>query len=221
MISRDTAAEIRLKVLIDKIPLRTVAASYKLTPGQVIRIVENELVTPIDERFVLEPDYTIRSRKLTVDQRLEAANLICFGATLRYLAEKYGVQIRAIQHIKKNFTRSTSGQQTRPQAKHNKVLNPNLAAEARYEHYITKKPVALIAAALFVSYRRLLDAVNFVSYVPKHGIVPKDKGLRLPTKEEKQAFWLYIYGADEAFIEQATGVGHDRLMLLVSENAQE
>ena len=52
MISRDTAAEIRLKVLIDKIPLRTVAASYKLTPGQVIRIVENEMVTPIDERFV-------------------------------------------------------------------------------------------------------------------------------------------------------------------------
>lgn len=221
MISRNTAAEIRLQVLILKKPLRTVAASYKLTASQVIRIIENELVAPTDERFVLEPDYTVRSRKLTAQQRIEAANLICFGATLRYLAEKYGVQIRAIQHIKKNFTRSTSGQQARPQAKANKVLNANLAAEARYEHWIVKKPVALIAAALFVSYRRLLDAVNFVSYVPSHEKVPKHKGLRLPSKSDKHAFWLFIYGADEAFIEEATGVGRDRLELLVSENIQE
>jgi hypothetical protein len=221
MISRNTAAEIRLKILIDKLPLRAVAANYKLTASQVIRIVENELVAPDDERFVLEPNYTVRSRKLTAAQRIEAANLICFGATLRYLAEKYGVQIRAIQHIKKNFTRSTSETPARPKAKANKVLNANLVAEARYEHFIKKKPVALLAAALFVSYRRLLAAINFESYIPKHGLMPKEKHLKLPTKADKQAFWLYVYGASEEFIEQATGLGRDKLNELVSENVQE
>ena len=220
MISRNTAAEIRLKVLVNKRPMRAVGSNYQLTVSQVIRIVENELVPPADERFVIEPDYTIRSRKLTVEQRLDAAHLICYGATLRYLAEKYGVQIRAIQHIKKNFTQSTSGSPTKPKKKPNKTLNANLAASARYEHFIKNKPVARIAAELFASYRRLLDAVNFVSYVPKHEQVPKEKGLSFAAPPEKEAFWLYIYGADEAFIQVSTGVDPDALMGVVSKNIQ-
>ena len=218
MISRDQAAEIRHKILVVRRPLRAVASAYGLTASQVIRIVEGELVPVSQERFVIEPDYTVRSRKMTAHQRRECAHLICFGATTRYLADKYGVQLRAIQHIKKNFTQATDPT-TKPPAKRPTNLNPNVVAEARFDYYINNQTMSTIAAKLFVNFKALQKALTFKTHVPSHGRVPTQTRA-LGVGYEQRAYWLYIYGASEDFIQEATGVEPDRVRELVHSNSE-
>ena len=219
MISRDQAAEIRHKILVVRRPLRAVASAYGLTASQVIRIVEGELVPVSQERFVIEPDYTVRSRKMTAHQRRECAHLICFGATTRYLADKYGVQIRAIQHIKKRFTQTTDPTAQAARKNPAKHLSANVVAESRYEHYMRGQSISKLAAKLFVSYRALSYAMMFKTHVPSHGRIPKNR-LSFADKHEKQAFWLHIYGATKDFIQEATGVEPDRVDELAVINSE-
>ena len=218
MISRDTAAFVRYHCLIKKLPLGAVANANGLSVTQVQRILDNELVPPSDERFVVQPSYTLRSRKLTPEQRLGIAHLICFGATLRRLSEEFGVQIRAIQHIKETLTVCPDAPPTkaRPVAGQ---MQFNAVAEARYDHYHNNLPVSLIAAKLFVNYKTLHGAISFRTYRPFHGrkAIPVPK---FDTPAEKQAFWLYMYGADVGFIRESTDVEPDRVNHLLDVNSE-
>lgn len=217
MISRDTAAFVRFHVLVKKLPIGSVAASNRLSVAQVQRILDNDLV-PAPERYVVQPSYTLRSRKLSPEQRMDIANLICFGATLRRLSDDFGVQIRAIQHIKETLTISAD-QARSPQKREIGHLSFNAVAEARYDHYHNKQPVSLISAKLFVNYKTLHGAVAFRTYRPAHRRRPKPI-LRIEGDREKQAFWLYIYGADMDFIRESTGIESERVNQLLDNNSE-
>lgn len=218
MISRDTAAFIRFHILIKRMPVGKVAEMNNLSVAQVERILNNDLVSPYEERIVVQPSYTLRSRKLTPQQRMDIANLICFGATLRRLSEEFGVQVRAIQHIKEALTVKLNEQKQRKQPRDG-VLTFNHVAEARYMHYHHKIPVSLLSAKLFVNYKTLHGAVAFRTYRPAHGRHPLPV-MHISAEKDKQAFWLYIYGADLDFIKESTGVTERRVNKLLDDNSE-
>lgn len=218
MISRDTAAFVRYHCLTKKQPLGKVAEANDLTVAQVQRILDGDLVPVSGERFVVQPSYTLRSRKLTPEQRLAIAHLICYGATLRCLSEAFGVQIRAIQHIKEALTVSSDNPVPRKKPEAGEMTF-NVVAEARYAHYHLKQPVSLLAAKLFVNYKTLHGAVAFRTYRTAHGRKPIPAPA-LPTKVDEQAFWLYIYGADLDFIGESTGLSSDLVIGLVDDNSE-
>ena len=218
MISRDLAAKIRFEVLIKNRSPGSVARANSLSLSQIERIVDGILVPCPEERLVVQPPYTMRNRKLTTAQRMEVAHLICFGATLRKLSENYGVQIRAIQHIKENLT-ILADANARPRKPAAGKLCVNTVAEARYRYYQSGESVGLIAASLFTKYKTLYGALSFRSYRPQHGLMPKEK-VTLEDPDDKMAFWLYIYGADKAFVKEATGIEPDKLQELVRLNSE-
>ena len=218
MISRDLAARVRFEVLIQAVSPGTVARQHGLSLAQVERIVDGILVPCPEDRLVVQPPYTMRNRKLTTKQRVEVAHLICFGATLRKLSEIYGVQIRAIQHIKENLTIKTDTDK-KPRKGTAGKLCVNTVAEARYRYYHDGESVGLIAASLFTKYQTLYGALSFRSYRPRHGLMPQEK-VALKNPKEKMAFWLYIYGADPTFVKEATSIEPDKLQELVSNNSE-
>ena len=92
--------------------------------------------------------------------------------------------------------------------------------KARYRYYQNGESVGLIAASLFTKYKTLYGALSFRSYRPRHGLMPHEKVV-LEDPDDKMAFWLYIYGADETFVQEATGIKADKLQELVRLNSEE
>jgi len=214
MITRMQAAQIRYCVRVDNESPHKVAAMYDLTTSAVNRIVEDHLVPPREERVVVPPGYAARSRKLTVEQRVKIAHLLCFGAPLQALAEEYDVRIRSIQHIKEHFTRRRgSGRRSNgPSA----GMNNNTAAEIRFMHWVQEVPLAMISAKLFISYKAVYRAAKNKSFVPTHGrrLTTAAKGLD-PESQSGRALKLWLYGASEDFISAETDIPEDAVRALV------
>ena len=215
MISRDTAATIRYDIVVGKRPKGLVARENDITVSSVDRIVEGALVPIADERVVIPPNYTPRKRKITPEERVKIAHLICYGATLQRLADDYGVAVRAIQHIKEGFT-ARVGKDTKNSRPPQGDLSHNLVAEARYRHHVQGEAVGMIAAGLFVKYKNIYRAVVGKTYKPSHGLRLTAEGSALdPEGQTGRSLRLWIYGADAGFISDTTDIPRDAVRSLV------
>jgi len=215
VISRDSAANIRYDVLVGGQNKGEVARAYDITVSAVERIVTGRLVPPPDERVVTRPNYTPRNRKLTPEQRVHIAHLICYGATMQGLADTYGVQVRSIQHIKEGYT-ARVGEASRNSRPHKGDMSHNLVAEARYRHTVRKEPIAMIAASLFVNYKNLHRAIQGKTFKTAHKLKLSLAGEALDAESQSgRVVHLFLYGADEGFISDTTDVPRDAVRSLV------
>lgn len=215
MISRDNAALVRYAILVLKRPSAHVAAEQDITVSMLERIVEGALVPVADERVVVQPNFVPRARKLSMEQKSEAAHLICFGATLQGLANRYDVNVRAIQNIKDGFTArvgdsTANAQPTKPGLNHNNV------AECRYQHEVMKEAIALLAAGLMLNYKAVYRAVVGKTFRPTHKRKLTLEGKALDFESPTgRAVKLYIYGADVGFISDVTDIDQGTVQALV------
>jgi hypothetical protein len=215
MITRDTAANIRYDILVNKFQAFRVACDYDITVSALNRVVDGSLVPVADTRVVVQPNYTPRHRKLTPEQRVVIAHLICYGATLQGLANTYDVQVRTIQHIKDEYT-ARVGDATANSKPDQGELGHNLVAESRYQYTVMHEPIALIAARLFINYKNIYRAIKGKTFKTSHGRVLTVQGNTLdPESPPGRAVWLYLLGADVGFISDSTDIDQETVRGLI------
>lgn len=222
MISRNDAAAIRYAVIVGGRNRGEVAREYDVTVSAVDRIIEGSLVPVADNRVVIRPGYSPRSRVISAQDRNKIAHLLCYGATLQSLAESYGVAVRSIQHIREGYTlrvgRETRNSKQRPRKKGE--LSPNLVAEARYRHNVLAEPLASIAATLFVPYKNLHRAVRGVTFSSSSGWSLKDGVVIDWESPPGHALRLWLEGADEGFACDAADISRDSLRAMIANMAE-
>lgn len=216
MISRNEAAHIRYEVLVRGRNRGEVAREFDVTVSAVSRIVEGMLVPVAEDRVVVRPNYSPRSRVITAEDRVVIAHMICYGATLQSLADRYGVTVRAIQHVKEGFT-ARVGQQTKNsrKARAQGDLCPNVVAEARYRHHVQEEPITMIAAGLMAPYKNLYRAITGKTFRTSHGRVLRDDAVVDKESLPGKALMLWLYGADIGFISDTTDVVREAVVALV------
>ena len=217
MISRDDAADVRYAVLNDKQPLYEVSRDYGYTVSTITRIVSGDLVPLNENRVVTQTAWRPRNRKLTVEQRVKIAYLICYGATLMKLARKHDVTLRTIQHIKENWTAKVENGTRRGKAVREGQINQDIAAEIRYRHEVLKQSVGFIAAALFLPYKGVYRVTVNKTYTPLHGQKLNVDGVALDAETPVgYAVRLWVYGATFGFIADSTDLEAEHIKPLIS-----
>ena len=222
MISRDTAALIRYDVLKLGRPKHTVAREFDTTVSAIELIVSGQLVPPLEERVVVPPSYTPRTRVLTPEQRVKIAHLLCYGGTIQGLAAAQNPPVapRTIQHIKDGYTVRVeeASRNSKPQRGE---LGHNLVAEARWCHKVQGENAASIAARHMVNYKAIWRALKGRTYKTSHGRRLNETGRMLdPESMTGKAVRLWLYGADYGFISDTTDIPVETVQVLVDAHTE-
>ena len=200
-----TAAEIRYRFYQEGYKKVRLQDLYSLNSYRLNQILDNRLYPPAEQRWVVTPETTSRTRTLAPKDREYIAHLIVYGAKGVQLAEHFKVSEPTITRIKKTWTKVIGT----PAKQGTEAINASLgdrdrAAEIRYGHSQLGQNHMELVREYDVQYSAVSRILNGRAFRPEIELHPSASLAAMPASNRTaKAAWLAIYGASTTHIERS------------------